>query len=966
MAEAAGLALGILGIAGLFKSCVENFDIIVSARNFGEEFDLICTQAIDRPDIRPTVEKALNHLCSLLAKADVITERYELKEEETQIERSSSNGLAIFRQKFESFRRSIRRNQKQKSTWKVTRWAVHDLPKFRALVEEIRDLIDGLEGVTSSLGVLERQQALLVKEVESISDTQSLRLLQEVASSRGSQSLRLLSDAASARLSIVRNPSVTTTDVAPTALTGSSSSTSYHTAPSRPAQRSVNVNVPESQCQPNLDLAIVSEETASPPLQEDVPQHQRIMADLLRRKGKSVIRTDFSSGDDRYGAALAGVKKFDDRLWADASPNLLLKANDNNSAARRAFLELRSIRESGVPFISASPVGDSLDKILASIEGPPDTPYEGGVFWISVKIPADGSAPILRFQTRIYHPNINSTGKICADYETWWTDPNLGKYMRMLSQGPDSVWFSKKASNHFSLGALLTALCNLLANPNIEDPLVPEIAEVYITDYERYCEAARLYTLRHANSSRPADGQIIFEEGCALVAITCNGNEACVPELNVEELRETRGFICTIKFDIFHPVADFSVLLHESSSSVSQSGSRRFRHRRVLPVPPLPISAHSDHPISFHIESEMPETNYWNSNGRPYSKTLEMKKDVCIFTKSSWLLPGPGPLVSSDFEMRPVGGSECNQVFRATKKNSGRVYAIKRIDKSITSATEASGRQPVQLRSSISDSPYFTDLAFAFQDSSHVYLGVNYISRPLLPLNLAVTTSGGALTFGPPFSPIDVLIYAAEMVIAMERLERSSSFWNIKPGHLRKGPDGHMIISNFGFVAEPPSVWDGYSAPETVLDTSSQWSRPQYLWTLGCFIFHLTFGQAPFAASPGDYSLTFPIDGIKPVELIRQLVVLSPSRRLGAVSGWQAVRDHDYFSGLTSAIWSDLEEKMTPFSCIRKRLIQECVDAINPDIVHWDDSYSWLTSSNDGSDDSEENDENDEEIDADD
>ena len=44
MAEPVGLALGVLGIAGLFASCIENFDIVVRARDFGEEFDLLCTQ----------------------------------------------------------------------------------------------------------------------------------------------------------------------------------------------------------------------------------------------------------------------------------------------------------------------------------------------------------------------------------------------------------------------------------------------------------------------------------------------------------------------------------------------------------------------------------------------------------------------------------------------------------------------------------------------------------------------------------------------------------------------------------------------------------------------------------------------------------------------------------------------------------------------------------------------------------
>jgi hypothetical protein len=44
MAELAGLTIGIFGIAGLFSACVENFDIVVRAKSFSDEFDFLCTQ----------------------------------------------------------------------------------------------------------------------------------------------------------------------------------------------------------------------------------------------------------------------------------------------------------------------------------------------------------------------------------------------------------------------------------------------------------------------------------------------------------------------------------------------------------------------------------------------------------------------------------------------------------------------------------------------------------------------------------------------------------------------------------------------------------------------------------------------------------------------------------------------------------------------------------------------------------
>jgi len=188
---------------------------------------------------------------------------------------------------------------------------------------------------------------------------------------------------------------------------------------------------------------------------------------------------------------------------------LIDQANKESSLAQQAFVELRAIRQANIPFISVSPVHDRLDCLLASIEGPPGTPYEGGLFWITVKLVLH-KLPVLRFQTRIYHPNIDCTGKLCASYKEWWTDENLRTYMGTLMQ-TDASWFSQNRSNTFSLGAVLVAVCGLLAGPNVEDPLVPEIAETYITDYNAYFRAAQLYTMKYA-LNRTIPGSLVFAD----------------------------------------------------------------------------------------------------------------------------------------------------------------------------------------------------------------------------------------------------------------------------------------------------------------------------------------------------------------------------------------------------------------------------------------------------------------------
>jgi ubiquitin-protein ligase len=49
--------------------------------------------------------------------------------------------------------------------------------------------------------------------------------------------------------------------------------------------------------------------------------------------------------------------------------------------------------------------------------GPGDSPYSGGVFFLSIHFPTDYpfKPPKVNFTTRIYHPNINSNGSICLD-----------------------------------------------------------------------------------------------------------------------------------------------------------------------------------------------------------------------------------------------------------------------------------------------------------------------------------------------------------------------------------------------------------------------------------------------------------------------------------------------------------------------------------------------------------------------
>ena len=111
------------------------------------------------------------------------------------------------------------------------------------------------------------------------------------------------------------------------------------------------------------------------------------------------------------------------------------------------------------------------------LKGPKDTPYENGIFKLKIMIPDNYPfrPPVITFITKMYHPNIASTGLICIDI------------------------LKDKWSAALKLTSVMLSLSDLLANPNPDDPLMGEIANEFVTNKSLYTKNVKDYVNKYAN-----------------------------------------------------------------------------------------------------------------------------------------------------------------------------------------------------------------------------------------------------------------------------------------------------------------------------------------------------------------------------------------------------------------------------------------------------------------------------------
>ncbi|TVU08429.1 hypothetical protein EJB05_41833 [Eragrostis curvula] len=143
---------------------------------------------------------------------------------------------------------------------------------------------------------------------------------------------------------------------------------------------------------------------------------------------------------------------------------------------RQLAKELKNLDESPPEGIKVIVNDDDFTTIFADIEGPAGTPYENGVFRMKLLLSRDfpHSPPKGFFLTKIFHPNIATSGEICVNTLKKDWNPSLG--LRHV---------------------LLVVRC-LLIEPFPESALNEQAGKLLLENYEEYARHARLYTSIHA------------------------------------------------------------------------------------------------------------------------------------------------------------------------------------------------------------------------------------------------------------------------------------------------------------------------------------------------------------------------------------------------------------------------------------------------------------------------------------
>lgn len=212
MAEAAGLVVGVVALAGLFNNTVECFEFVQLGRTFGKDFQTsqlkldnarlrlsrwgksllldedVCntTSLQGRFGSESTVKHAeglLGKITELFADAEGVSNKYKNQTA------PQDNSLVVYNPQkdldppiatlHEKMRQLAIKRQNRSGVRQKAKWALYQEKHFRRLIEDVTELVDSLVELFPATQQVQRD--LCDTEVSAIGENEGISLLKEIA-----------------------------------------------------------------------------------------------------------------------------------------------------------------------------------------------------------------------------------------------------------------------------------------------------------------------------------------------------------------------------------------------------------------------------------------------------------------------------------------------------------------------------------------------------------------------------------------------------------------------------------------------------------------------------------------------------------------------------------------------------------------------------------------------------------------
>nr|VZI44258.1 unnamed protein product [Spirometra erinaceieuropaei] len=221
-------------------------------------------------------------------------------------------------------------------------------------------------------------------------------------------------------------------------------------------------------------------------------------------------------------------------------------------------------------------------------------------------------------------------------------------------------------------------------------------------------------------------------------------------------------------------------------------------------------------------------------------------------------------LSMSDFSVhRIIGRGGFGEVYGCRKLNSGKMYAMKCLDKKrikMKYAMKCLDKKRIKMKSGESmainelnilsrvssgdASPFIVCMTYAFQTPEKLCFILDLMNGG--DLNYHLSQHG-------TFTEDEVQFYAAEVILGLEHMhERNIVYRDLKPANILLDERGHVRISDLGLACDVSEKWPtaavgtyGYMAPE-VMQKSVSYAFSADWYSLGCTIYKLLVGNCPF------------------------------------------------------------------------------------------------------------------------